>query len=109
MQKKQSDWKWTKTDNNPLIYPFTENSGICDDLLSKFEAEPPSELSIFLEYMEPFFGKICEETNEYARVQLNNPNRKKLKDDEKWFDTTHSEKKQRDKKVCCVLQQGQKE
>jgi hypothetical protein len=25
----------------------TENSGICDDLLSKFEAEPPSELSIF--------------------------------------------------------------
>jgi hypothetical protein len=45
-QKKQSDWKWTKTDNNPLIYAFTENSGICDDLLSKFEAEPPSELSI---------------------------------------------------------------
>jgi hypothetical protein len=47
MQKKQSDWKWTKTDNNPLIYPFTENSGIYNDLLSKFEAEPPSQLSIF--------------------------------------------------------------
>jgi hypothetical protein len=46
-QRKQSDWKWTKTGNNPLIYPFTENGGICDDLLSKFEAEPPSELSIF--------------------------------------------------------------
>jgi hypothetical protein len=46
-QKKQSDWKWTKTDNNPLIYPFIKNSGICDDLLSKFEAEPPSELFIF--------------------------------------------------------------
>jgi hypothetical protein len=46
-QKEQSDWKWTKTDNNPLIYPFIKNSGICDDLLSKFEAEPPSELSIF--------------------------------------------------------------
>jgi hypothetical protein len=46
-QKKQSDWKWTKTDNNPLIYVFNENSGICDDLLSKSEAEPPSELSIF--------------------------------------------------------------
>jgi hypothetical protein len=40
--------------------------------------------------MEPLSGKICDETNEYARVQLNNPNRKKLKDDEKWFDTTHS-------------------
>jgi hypothetical protein len=39
---KQSDWKWTKTDSNPLI--------------------PPSELSIFLEYMEPLFEKICQET-----------------------------------------------
>jgi hypothetical protein len=46
-QKKQRDWKWTKTDK-PLICPSIENSGICDDLLSKFEAEPPSELSIFL-------------------------------------------------------------
>jgi hypothetical protein len=46
-QKKQSDWKWIKTDNNPFIYPFIENSGICDDLLSKFEAESPCELPIF--------------------------------------------------------------
>jgi hypothetical protein len=30
-----------------IIYPFIENSGICDELLSKFEAEPPPELSIF--------------------------------------------------------------
>jgi hypothetical protein len=45
-QNKQSDWKWSKADNNLLIYPFIENSGICDDLLSKSEAEPPSELSI---------------------------------------------------------------
>jgi hypothetical protein len=44
-------------------------------------------------------------------VQLNNPNRKKLKDDEKWFDTTHSLHREgkSDKKVCCMLQQGQKE
>jgi hypothetical protein len=82
-QEEQSDWKWTKTDKNPVIYPFTKNSRICDDLLSKSEAEPPSELSISLEYMEPLFGKICNETSEYARVQLNNPNRKKLKDDKK--------------------------
>jgi hypothetical protein len=40
--------------------------------------------------MEPLFEKIFDETSEYARVQLNNPNRKKLKDDAKWFDTTHS-------------------
>jgi hypothetical protein len=75
--------------------------------LPKFKAEPPSELSIFLEYMEPFFGKICDETNEYARVQLNNPNRKKLKDDEKWFDTTHSlhrEETKRQKGVLCATE-----
>jgi hypothetical protein len=36
-QKKHSDWTWTKTDNNPLIWPFTENSGICDDLLPNFK------------------------------------------------------------------------
>jgi hypothetical protein len=46
-QKKQSDWKWTKTDNKSVIYHFNEKSGICDDLLSKFEAEPPSELFFF--------------------------------------------------------------
>jgi rubrerythrin len=40
--------------------------------------------------MEPLFEKICDKTSEYARVQLNNPNRKKLEDDEKWFHTTHS-------------------
>jgi hypothetical protein len=62
--------------------------------------------------MEPLFGKICDETSEYARVQLNNPNRKKLKDNENWFDTTHSlhrEERKSDKSVCCMLEQGQKE
>jgi hypothetical protein len=33
------------------------------------------------------FEKIFDETSEYARVQLNNPKRKKLKDDEKWFES----------------------
>jgi hypothetical protein len=54
--------------------------------------------------MELLFEKNCEETNEYARVQLNNPNRKKLKHDEKWFDTTQSlHKEKKVTKVCCVL------
>jgi hypothetical protein len=45
-----------------------------------------------------------DETSEYARVQLNNPNRKKLKDDEKWFDTTHSlhREEKRQKGVLCA-------
>jgi hypothetical protein len=76
MQKKQSDWNWTKTDNNPVIYPFIGNSGVCERLLNKFEPDPPSELSIFLEYIEPLFNKICDETDAYATRQLNNPNRK---------------------------------
>jgi hypothetical protein len=56
--------------------------------------------------MESSFEKICDVISEYARVQLNNPNRKKLKDDEKWFDTTHSlhREKRSAKRVCCVLQ-----
>jgi hypothetical protein len=45
--KKQSDCKWEKTDN-PTIYEFSENSGVCEELLNKFESEPPSELEIFL-------------------------------------------------------------
>jgi hypothetical protein len=60
-RKKQSDWKWTRTDNSLIIYPFTENNGICDDLLSKFEAEPPSELYFFRIY-GTLFEKICDET-----------------------------------------------
>jgi hypothetical protein len=60
--------------------------------------------------MEPLFEKICDETSEYARVQLNNPNRKKFKDDEKWFDTTHSlHREDKSDKKCVVLEQGQKE
>jgi hypothetical protein len=55
--------------------------------LQKYGLEPPSELAIFSEYMEPLFQKICDETNAYASKQLNYPQRKKFKDD-KWFDTT---------------------
>jgi hypothetical protein len=91
MQKKQSDWNWTKTDNNPVIYPFISDSGVCEDLLNESELDPPSELSIFSEYVEPLFNKICDKRNAYATRQLNNPNKRKLKDDDKWFDTTADE------------------
>jgi hypothetical protein len=47
-QKKRSDWNWTDTDNNPVIYPFIGDSGVSGHLLNKFEPDPPSELSIFL-------------------------------------------------------------
>jgi hypothetical protein len=53
--------------------------------------------------MEPLFEKICDETSEYARVQLNNPNRKKLKDVENGL-TQHipsTETKKSDKR-CAV-------
>jgi hypothetical protein len=74
--KKQSDWNWPQTDNNPVIYPFSNNSGVSKNLFTKFESEPPSELSIFLEYIKPLFEKISSKTNAYATIQLNNPNRK---------------------------------
>lgn len=87
----QSDWNWTKIENNRIIYPFTENSGVCEDVLNKFKSCPPSELQIFSEYMEPLFDKICDETNAYATKQLNNPDRKKMTDDDKWLQTTADE------------------
>jgi hypothetical protein len=54
--------------------------------------------------MELCLEKFVTETNKYARVQLNNPNRKKLKYDEKWFDTTHSLHREENKvtKRCVV-------
>jgi hypothetical protein len=70
--KKQSGWKWGKTDNNPIIYEFSENSGVYDELLNKFESEPPSELQIILAFLEPLFQRIADETNNYATLQLNN-------------------------------------
>jgi hypothetical protein len=74
-----SDWKWTKNDNTPIIYPFSENSGVCQQLSSKYDSESPSELAIFLEYMDPLFSVISKETNDYADEQLQNPTRKKKK------------------------------
>jgi hypothetical protein len=60
--------------------------------------------------MEPLFEKICDETSEYTKIAVQQSKQKEV-DDEKWFDTTHSlhREKKSDKKVCCVLQQGQKE
>ena len=27
-QKKQSDWKWSKNENNPIVCPFSEYNGV---------------------------------------------------------------------------------
>jgi hypothetical protein len=71
-QKKQSDWNWTKTDNNPVIYPLISDSGVCEHLLNKFEPDPPSELfdifGIYGTFVQQNFGR-----------NMNNPDRKKLK------------------------------
>ncbi|PSN40396.1 hypothetical protein C0J52_18175, partial [Blattella germanica] len=91
-ESNNSNWNWTESDNNPVIRPFTDNSGVCENLLNKFGSDPPSELSILSEFMEPLFDKICNETNTYAVKQQNNSDRKKLKDDDKWFDTTEIRK-----------------
>jgi hypothetical protein len=92
MQKKHTnEWNWTKIENTKVIIPFSSYSGVSQELISKFESNSPSELSIFLEFMNPLFAIISRETNDYAKKQLNNPNRKKKKDDEKWVDTTEDE------------------
>ncbi|PSN42242.1 hypothetical protein C0J52_18501 [Blattella germanica] len=80
-RKNDSDWNRTESDNNPVIHPFTDNSGVCENLLNKFDSDPRSELSIFSEFMEPLFDKICNETNVYAVKQQNNSDRKIIKDE----------------------------
>jgi hypothetical protein len=87
---KQSDWKWEKTYNNPIIYDFCGNNGVCEEILNKSVSEPPSGLQIFLSYMD-LFRKIADESNKYATLHLNSANRKKLKGDDKWFETTEDE------------------
>jgi hypothetical protein len=74
-----SGWKWTKNDNTPIIYSFSENSGVCQQLSSKYDSESPSELAIFLEYMDPLFSVISKETNDYADEQLQIQQEKKEK------------------------------
>jgi hypothetical protein len=41
--------------------------------------------------MDPLFRKIADKSNKYATLQLNSANRKKLKGDDKWFETTEDE------------------
>lgn len=89
----ENKWVWVTRDNNPVIHPFTENTGVSEYLFHKFAAESPSELSVFLEYMNPLFAVIATETNNYARKQLSDESRKKKSDDDKWFDTTEDEMK----------------
>jgi hypothetical protein len=43
--------------------------------------------------MDPLFSVISKETNDYADEELQNPTRKKRKDDEMWFPTTEDEMK----------------
>ena len=45
----------------------------------------------FLEYMGPLFTINSNETTDYAARQLNDPNRKNRKDDDKWTNTTPDE------------------
>ncbi|PSN42543.1 hypothetical protein C0J52_03845 [Blattella germanica] len=75
--KNDSDWNLTESDNNPVINSFTDNSGVCENLMNKFDSDPPSEFSIFAEFMEPLFDKICSDTNAYAVKQLYNSDIKK--------------------------------
>jgi hypothetical protein len=41
--------------------------------------------------MEPLFRKTADKINNYATLQLNNANIKKLNSDDKWFEITEYE------------------
>ena len=90
-KRTDNEWEWVTGDNVAIIHPFTANSGVSEFIFDKYAGESPTELSIFLDFMDPLFSIITTETNNYARKQLSNDNRKSKSDDDKWFDTTEDE------------------
>jgi hypothetical protein len=53
---KKSDWVWATKENSPIIHQFGANSGVSKLLSNKYKRASPSELSIFLDYMDPDFS-----------------------------------------------------
>jgi hypothetical protein len=58
-EETESDWVWVTKENNPVIHQFSANSGVSELLSNKYETDPPSELSVFLDYMDPFTETTC--------------------------------------------------
>jgi hypothetical protein len=56
VRKKKIDWVWATKENSPIIHQYGVNSGVTELLSNKYEPAPPSELSIFLDYMDPDFS-----------------------------------------------------
>jgi hypothetical protein len=60
-EEKGSDRVWATKENNPIIHQFSANSGVSELLSYKCETDLPSELSIFLDYMDPLFSAIARD------------------------------------------------
>jgi hypothetical protein len=79
VRKEKSDWMWRNTENHPTVHHASADSGVCEQLFTKYAANPVFELSLFLDFMNPLFAVISQETNNYAQKQLLNQSRKKRK------------------------------
>jgi hypothetical protein len=56
VKEKKSDWVWATKENSAIIRQFGANSSVSELASNKYERAPPSELSIFLDYMDPDFS-----------------------------------------------------
>ncbi|KAJ9594104.1 hypothetical protein L9F63_014470 [Diploptera punctata] len=65
-----SNWIWKNTENCPFIHLFRENTGVCEQLFNKYPTNSPSELLLFLDFMDPLFAVIAKETNDYAQKKI---------------------------------------
>jgi hypothetical protein len=61
-------------------YQFSANSGVSELLSNKYETDALSELSIFLDYMDPLFSMIGRKINNFAQKQVADAGKRKRKD-----------------------------
>ena len=71
VSKNNSEWEWLPKENEPIIHNFVGGHGVSEEIRMKYQNEPPSELSIFLEYTNPLFETIAREMNDLKFITLN--------------------------------------
>jgi hypothetical protein len=79
VRKKKTDWVWVIKEKNPIINQFSAHTGVSELLSNKYENDATSEISIFLDYMDPLFSVTVRETNNYGQKQLADAGRRKEK------------------------------
>lgn len=92
-KQKTNTWHWTEEANDPNVFDFIENTGISSSVTDSFRLGG-TELDFMYAFLtDDFWSEVVQQTNNYAAQQLGNPQRKSLKDDNRWLNVTIDEMK----------------